>query len=269
MKLEAPIGMMKGRRRPLRLGNVQLTIEQLLILTWRVAERDLRRTLPDGIRPWTRGDDAFVSALLFRNRSLRPAKIGFPRLSCTQLNLRSYIVDPISGRLGSIFFHRFSPSLAWLGWVARRLFRFSCDTLSFDIETSRDESGRLRWHARSPDEHLVVRALETSRRQAIDDDLLDVLTNPHTAYVADEGRSTLTTWDIWHLNQRIRFMDVETCTIEPVEGLELGLDQPDWAFFVDAVDYEVYFPARRVKSFAGSTKPNPRDATPTGAEGKR
>src|SRR5262245_7714481 len=49
--IHAPVGDIGRRRKPLRLGHVLMTLEHMLIVTWRVPEAELRRHLPAALQP--------------------------------------------------------------------------------------------------------------------------------------------------------------------------------------------------------------------------
>lgn len=236
---------MTGRRRPLRLGHVLVTLEDLLILSWRVDAEALRSALPAGLTPLLHGGWPYLSVLMFRNVSLRPAILGFPSLSGPQLNIRSYIVDPVDKRRGSVFFHGFYPQPAWLSWVSARLFATPYGSLPFKL-TTRQGSNGFEWRASSQGDAVSVRAQASADVLDVDDDLLDLLTNVHTGYVGGRGEGVWRTWSIWHRNQTLRAMDVEQARIAPLEKLGLGLGRPELAFYVEAIDYEVYLPARSI-----------------------
>src|SRR3989441_11878969 len=102
--IDAPAGDIDRLRRPLRLGHVLVTLEDLLIVTWRVPEADLRRHIPSGFQPVMDAGAGLVSAVLFHNRALRPAVAGFPRMQSFQMNVRAYVRAPRSGEPGSVFF---------------------------------------------------------------------------------------------------------------------------------------------------------------------
>lgn len=244
--LEAPVGLMEGQRCPLRVGHVQVTLRDLLILTWHVREAAIRSSLPKGIVPVLHNGQALVSALLFHNHALRPAIFGIPRLRCPQLNLRTYIRDPFSNEPGSVFFHGFYLNPAWFAWISSRVFKIPCGSLPLHLRTTLGDRGLVSWVAASRDNSVAIRARECPSSRKVDSDLLDLLTNVHTGYAPDQEPGLLRTWRIWHRNQRLRTMDVDQVRIEPLDRLNLGLTKPDLAFYVEAVDYEVYFPARAV-----------------------
>ncbi|HKD12383.1 MAG TPA: DUF2071 domain-containing protein [Thermoanaerobaculia bacterium] len=250
MILSAPVGAMEGRRRPRRPWHVLVTLEDLLIVTWAPPEDALARLLPRDLVPWSRDGRGRLSAVLFRNRALRPAFPGLPRLGCFQMNLRTYVLDPVTGRPGAVFFHGLYLSTAWLSAFSSALFRVPFRWLPLRLSGRRDGAAR-RWEALSEDGSVAIVAQgETDSLGAPDAEMLDVLTNPHTGFVPD-SRGRLLTWSLWHRNQSPRVMRVESLRIAQLERIGLPLGPPVSALLVDAVDYEVYLPARRLRSVIG------------------
>lgn len=245
--LQAPVGFMEGRRRPLRPGHVLVTIEDLLIVTWEVPEAKLRKRLPCGLVPWSRDGSARMSALLFRNRALRPARLGFPRFSCTQMNLRSYILDPRTGEAGSVFFHGLFLGAAWLTHASSLLFRVPFRALPFSLQVERDGNRIRLWEAASADGTLRVAAREMDKANSLDAGTLDLLTNPHTGFFERSGRQDLRAWSIWHRSQTLHTMTIEEAKIHPLDEIGIaGGRAPACGLYVPSIDYEVYLPARKV-----------------------
>jgi uncharacterized protein YqjF (DUF2071 family) len=239
--VHAPLGAIDTMRRPLRPGHVLVTLEDQIIVTWRAGEAALRRHLPHTLTPVVRGGDAFVSAVLFRNRALRPAVPGIPRLGSRQMNVRSYVLDPTTGEPGSVFFHGLYVSRRWLARVSSRLFDVAFEYRPFTIEARHDGARLVDWHARSRDGRVDVAA--HAGDFAIDEPTLDLLTNAHTGYVRD-ARGTLRVWSIWHRPQTIHTAVVDHATVTDLPALDLGA--PESALYVRSVDYEIYLPARVV-----------------------
>jgi uncharacterized protein YqjF (DUF2071 family) len=239
--LEAPAGAIDRMRRPLRLGHVLVSLENLLILTWPLPAGQLRARLPRPLEPVVRADGTgLVSAVLFRNRALRPALVGTPRLSSFQMNVRSYVVDPATGTPTNVFFHGLYISRRWLARVSSALFGVPFQYLPFDVSLRRDTGHSLEWQAASPNGEVAVRALEAEG--CFDAATLDLLTNPHTAWFQDK-RGTVKRWSIWHRPQRVHTFVVERCAISCLSQYDLG--EPETALFVPSVDYEVYLPPRQ------------------------
>jgi hypothetical protein len=213
-----PVGLMAGRRRPRRIGHVLVTIEDLLILAWQVPMADLRRLLPVGLEPLARNGHGLFSALVFRNRRLRPAVPGFPSWSCVQLNLRSHILDPSTGGSGSVFFHCFMLSQAWLAWLGLWASRIPCQSAPMRLTCNRAGSltgggddgdsskpvPSVDFQATSDDHSVEIRARKTDHSPFLAADFLDQLTNVHTGYIQDPRSGVLRCWDIWHRRQLLQ-----------------------------------------------------------------
>ena len=235
--LQAPLGPIDRGRRPLRAGHVLVTLEQLAIVTWPIAEATLRPHLPPSLRPVVRNGHAFVSAALFRNRALRPAVLGIPRMTSFQMNVRSYVFDPVSGEPDSVFFHGLYLSRRWLVALSSRLLGVRFQHLSLTVAARHEGERVARYEARAADGRVNVLAQEAD--QAVGQEMLGFLTNPHTGYVL--GRDdVLRCWSIWHRPQEVHTMAVNRATVAPVAAL--GVGAPQWAFYVRSIDYEVYLP---------------------------
>ena len=243
--LQAPTGLMTGRRRPTRPGHVLVTVQDLLIVTWDVPEAALRNLLPPSVRPWSHQGRARLSAVLFRNRDLRPAWPGAPRFGCCQVNLRTYLVDPRTGGAGAVFFHALCLASKPLARLSSAITGVPFRHLAFDIEAESSSDG-LRWRAVSPDGAVRGVAREAEPAMLPDADTLDLLTNVHTGFVARGPGDPLRTWSIWHRSQSVRTLAIEEMHLRPLAELQLPLGAPEWAWYVDSIDYEVYLPARRV-----------------------
>jgi len=226
---------------------VLVTIEDLLVLTWDVPTAVLQKQLPPGLVPVSRDGVSRVSALIFRNRGLRPAFSAFPRFSCAQMNLRSYVLHPQTGEEGTVFFHGLflaSPLLArFSAWSFGVPFR----PLPLRVRTERAPDGVVGWEATSGDGSICIRAREEESAGATESATLDSLTNPHTGIVGSRGGRGFRMWSIWHRPQTLRTMKVEACRIGPLEVVGLRDLTNLRALLVDSIDYEVYLPAVSVR----------------------
>jgi uncharacterized protein YqjF (DUF2071 family) len=236
--ITAPAGDIDRLRRPLRLGHVRMTLENLLIATWRVPDAELRRHLPRTLEPVIEDGACYVSAVVFRNRAVRPAVTGFPRLRSSQMNVRVYVRAPGSGAAGSVFFLGLPLTLVDDADVVVA-FGIPVQYLPLEV-TARNEGHGIEWHARSPDDRVSLHAREADA--AVDPHTLDLLTNPHTGYflmvAACSGAS------IWHRPQAVRTMAVQQAKIESLRPFSISRPLP--ALYVQSVDYEVYLPPTAV-----------------------
>jgi uncharacterized protein YqjF (DUF2071 family) len=233
--IQAPHGAIERMRRPLAFGHVLVTIEHALIVTWRIPLADLRKTLPAALEPVADGGEGFLSAVIFRNRGLRPARVGFPRLSSCQMNIRSYVRDPVTRDPGSVYFHGLYLSRRWIAAASSLLFRVPFRYLPFAITAPIDEGGA--WAAVDRADRMDVAA--GAADETSDPRLLDLLTNPHTGYFTDRS-GALRKWSIWHRAQELRVMKVTRAHIADLPIV--GPRDPWNGLYVRSVDYEVYLP---------------------------
>jgi uncharacterized protein YqjF (DUF2071 family) len=253
VSLQAPVGQMEGRRRPLRLGHVLVTIQDLLIVTWRRDPGELHSLLPPVLAPATVDGAAFSSVLVFRNRALRPAYLRFPRFSGPQVNVRTYVLDPATGRAGAVYFHSIELASRAVSTLARTLLRVPFFHRRFRLE--RRGHGGANWSARG--DGIDVSAVEGEARPA-PDSLVDLWTNPHSGYfVAPSGR--LKGWSIWHRAQQLRSLHAERLILEPAARIGLEGRAPVSIYLVESVDYEVYLPPRTVR--VGAVQADPTQST--------
>jgi uncharacterized protein YqjF (DUF2071 family) len=234
--VNAPAGDIDRLRRPLRLGHLRVTLTDLLIATWRVPEAELRRHLPRTLEPVIDDGGCYISAVVFRNRALRPAVTGFPRLRSSQMNVRVYVRAPGSLAAGSVFFLGLYLSRPWMAGLSSSLFGVPFRYLPLEV-TARNEGHGVEWHARSPDDRVSLHAREADA--AVDPHTLDLLTNPHTGYFLDR-RGVLRRWSIWHRPQAVKTMAVQQARIESLRGFSISRPLP--ALYVQSADYEVYLP---------------------------
>jgi uncharacterized protein YqjF (DUF2071 family) len=154
--LQAPVGAIDRMRRPLRPGHVLVTLEHLAIVTWPISEAMLSARLPANLRPVVRDGHAFVSAALFRNRALRLAILNVPRMTSFQMNVRSYVIDPVSGEPDSVFFHGLYLSRRWLAGLSSRLFGVPFRHLPMTVAARLEGDRVAKYEARSTDDHVDV-----------------------------------------------------------------------------------------------------------------
>jgi uncharacterized protein YqjF (DUF2071 family) len=243
--LQTPLGPIDRMRRPLRSGHVLVTLEHLAIVTWPIPEPTLRAHLPANLRPVVRHGHAFVSAVMFRNRDLRLAMLGVPRMTSFQMNVRSYIFDPVSGEPDSVFFHGLYLSRRWLAALSSRLFGVPFQHLPLTVAVRHDGNRVAIYEARSSDDRVCILAQEAD--QSVDQEMLGLLTNPHTGYVLDR-HDVLRCWSIWHRPQNVHTMAVNRATVASLPAL--GVDTARWAFYVQSIDYEIYLPPTAAMNLA-------------------
>jgi hypothetical protein len=78
---------------------VRMTLENVLYISYGIPADDLRPLVPDILPLATRGDGiAFVSLVAFRSANVRLTFFPLIRFNYNQFNIRTYVIDPVSGQ---------------------------------------------------------------------------------------------------------------------------------------------------------------------------
>lgn len=91
---------------PLPPFSVKLDILDVAYVTYLVPAERLRPAVPEKIAfAMTHEGKAFVSLVMFHNRNVRASLFPFIRFNYDQLNVRTYIIDPVTGKTAVLFLH--------------------------------------------------------------------------------------------------------------------------------------------------------------------
>lgn len=84
--------------------SVKLDITDVAYVTYLVPEERLRPAVPEKISfAMTHEGGAFVSLVMFNNRNVRASFFPFVRFNYDQLNVRTYVRDPVTGKTVVLF----------------------------------------------------------------------------------------------------------------------------------------------------------------------
>jgi hypothetical protein len=90
---------------PLPPFSVKLDITDVAYVTYMVPAERLRPVVPKNIVLAMNGGKAFLSLVLFHNRKVRASFFPFIRFNYDQMNVRTYITDPLTGKTAVLFLH--------------------------------------------------------------------------------------------------------------------------------------------------------------------
>jgi hypothetical protein len=116
-------------------------LDDFAIITWAVEPDRVARVLPVGFEPDVRDGEALVSVVAFRDRDFRFRFAPWPRLSCGQVNYRTYVRR--AGLTGVWFFGSSLDSR--LVAVPRKLWKMPWHHTTIDINANWSESGCSSW----------------------------------------------------------------------------------------------------------------------------
>lgn len=96
----SPMGILK------RLFSVEMRLHDMLYVSYLVPVERLKNFIPAGLRP-AEADVGmvFLSLVIFRGRTSGAATIPTPRIPFDQVNIRTYVIDPATGKPAVYFVH--------------------------------------------------------------------------------------------------------------------------------------------------------------------
>jgi hypothetical protein len=121
--------------------SVDLSIHDVIYVSYLVPESRVRALIPANLDPAIVSDgNIFVSVVALRNKYVRLSGLPFINFSYNQINLRTYVLDPETRKIG-VFFLR-SGITSKLIAVFTDLLKIPWEHIRFDIKASKDDKGR-------------------------------------------------------------------------------------------------------------------------------
>lgn len=83
---------------------VQMDVSDVLYLSWLIPEKKLRPAVPASINfAGILEDNAMISLVMFRSKNVTSSVFPFVHFSYNQANIRTYVIDPVTG-MPAVFF---------------------------------------------------------------------------------------------------------------------------------------------------------------------
>lgn len=201
-----------------RLAVVSTLLEDLLYISYLMPAVRIRGLVPSVLPLRTIGDKVLVSVVVMRNTDVGPVWLPWPRQQYSQLNIRTYVNDPVTGGNGVFFFRSGITSL--LSLALPRLLGLPWERIRLHIETGPDPAGLRHYKANGDfDGKLTMEVREEKGTKALEHfssvhDAAVHITAPDVGYTAGTGR------------QRLLFFRVEHEFVEPVTCELINLQLP-------------------------------------------
>jgi uncharacterized protein YqjF (DUF2071 family) len=196
---------------------VRMDIHDILYLSYLVPEIALRPTVPKQIGFSVSSDGrTIVSLVLFRSRNVRASFLPFVHFAYNQANVRTYVLDPVTGT-PAVFFLKSgitSPLVAAVTGVLK----IPWQAISMDLDAQQSDSSPFyRWTVRGNwerDFHIQVRQSQGMQVNPFQspEALVNFLTGPSVGLYSSPGIL-------------IRF-EVEHSPIKPIMGTVSAIDFP-------------------------------------------
>jgi uncharacterized protein YqjF (DUF2071 family) len=120
---------------------VQMDIHDVLYLSYLIPEKRLRPAIPDNV-PFavTSQDKTIVSLVIFHSRNVRASFFPFFRFNYNQANIRTYILDPVTGK-PAVFFLKSGITSPFIAAVTRILgIPWQYISMGFDVQHDHNPS---------------------------------------------------------------------------------------------------------------------------------
>ncbi len=86
--------------------SVEMLLRDMLYVSYLIPPARVDPFLPAGLKPaLVDGTSTFVSLVIFRGKTSGAATIPTPRIPFDQVNIRTYVIDPVSGKPSVYFVH--------------------------------------------------------------------------------------------------------------------------------------------------------------------
>jgi len=235
-----------------KLFCVMMTLRDVLYISYTVPTARLRKLVPEPLQLATVGKDlAFISIVVLRSTRVRLRLLPFPRFNYKQLNIRTYVTDPVTGR-HAVYFLRSGVTSALISLVTRIS---GIPWQHIDLETevnpnketdSYTASGHWEGNYYLKSQSLLDDSkglpLFENRRDAV-----DFLIRPLIGFIGDKGR--LGRFNIQHPEVEPQSWQLTELDFPLFTNLGMvdELENPHSVFFLPKADFAIYFPPKTIK----------------------
>jgi hypothetical protein len=231
---------------------VRMTLRDVFYVSYVLPAKILQPLVPEALRLAVRGDGAaFVSLVALRSTQVRLTSFPFIRFNYNQLNIRTYVIDPVSGQPAVYFIrsgvtsHLISLAAGTLG-IPWEFIKFAINFAgSKEIRSSKisgDFEGRFALKLHSAENSSQAPFFFQDRKEAV-----DFLIRPLIGFSGNSRR--LARFTIQHPEVQPESWALEEldCPIlnklVPVEST----GNPHSVFYLPVADFSIYMPPERIK----------------------
>ena len=124
-----------------RLLSVEMLLRDMLYVSYLIPPARINRFLPPDLKPaLVDGTNVFVSLVIFRGKTSGAATIPTPRIPFDQVNIRTYVIDPVTGK-PSVYFVHCGISGGLITFLYRALSGMPVQHTPFLIEPKKTQDG--------------------------------------------------------------------------------------------------------------------------------
>jgi uncharacterized protein YqjF (DUF2071 family) len=244
---------MQTKSRLASLMTVSMTLHDVLYISYAVPAKYLRAALPEFIRLATLDEDkAFLSIVVLQCKKVRLNSLPFVRFAYNQLNLRTYIIDPITGDNG-VYFLQSGVTSHFIS-LATRMVGIPWQRINLDVQVRPGGNNLLFYNAVGYWQgNCKVTAIERtapSRKPALFADMksaVDYLVRPLIGFYRD--REHVGRFSIWHQDIMPQVWQLQQVDIPVLceSGIVEDVAEPHSVFFLDHADFSINMPPTFLK----------------------
>ena len=231
---------------------VRMVLKNVLYISYAVPATRLRALVPETLQLATVGNDiALISIVVLQSTQVRLRPLAFPRFNYNQLNIRTYVIDPVSGR-HAVYFIRSGVTSAFVSLVTR-LSGIPWQFIDLGIEVNPSEKtdsywARGNWYGQynlkcQPLlEDIEEMPLFENRRDAV-----DFLIRPLIGFIGDKrrlGRFNIQHPEVepqsWQLMELDFPLFTDLCVVDELEN-------PHSVFFLPMADFWIFLPPKTIR----------------------
>jgi uncharacterized protein YqjF (DUF2071 family) len=235
-----------------RFIKVQMTLRDVLYVSYSLPIEKLRTFVPDVLSLATVGGDrAFISIVALQSTRVRLSLLPFTQFKYNQLNIRTYVVDPVSGK-NAVYFLKSGVTSRFISLVTRMSgipWQFIDLETEVNAQNEKDSyvasgnwEGKFSLRAQVFSNDSKNTLFFENRKAAV-----DFLIRPLIGFVGDgrqPGRFT-----IWHPEVKPHFGILTELDFPLFMNLGVvdKLYNPHSVFFLPMAEFSIYLPPRRIK----------------------
>jgi len=237
-----------------------MTLRNVLYISYAVPAERLRPLVPDFISLATLDSDvAFLSIVVLRSTKVRINSLPFAHFNYNQLNLRTYIIDPVTGNNG-VYFLKSGVTSHFIS-LATHMVGIPWQRIDLDVQLTPDINslGCSYNAAGNWQEGFHIKAVEAPEPKnkltlfADVESAVKYIVRPLIGFFGERGHiGRFTIWhqdimpEIWQLRQ-VNFPLLNEL------GIIEEIDNPHSVFFLSQADFYIYMPPTFIKKKGGES----------------
>ena len=235
-----------------RWCHASVHLRDFAIVTWDVEPSRVASLVPSGFEPEARDGRAFVSMVGFRDDGFHFRMAPFARMSCGQVNYRTYVRRGLDT---GVWFFGFSLA-SRLVTIPRMLWKMPWHRTAIELESTSSAAGCEHWRLAAAGSWGTAdlslsgtgRRLTQPSGFADASDASRVLFDPLVGWYARHDGSGISSYRVWHRPLALEDADVESADCAVFRDLELIApgQLPTSAGIQQDVHFDIYTPPQRL-----------------------